>query len=105
MLRISLYNVSVQKRRLTQIYADYYFNYLFFICINPRKSAFLIISFRFAHLLSKYPYYIVGAYRIRPENIHVDYWTHSGVCDTPLQRMEETQLKPIINCLPLLPSR
>ncbi len=27
----------------------------------------------------------VGAYRIRPENIHVDKRVHSGVCDTPLQ--------------------
>ena len=25
----------------------------------------------------------VGAYRIRPENIHVDLLAHSGVCDTP----------------------
>ena len=29
----------------------------------------------------------VGAYRIRPEDIRVDKWTHSGVCDTPLQGM------------------
>ena len=29
----------------------------------------------------------VGAYRIRPENIHVDQLAHSGVCDTPLQEM------------------
>ena len=29
MLSISLYNVSAQKRRLTQIFADYYSNYLF----------------------------------------------------------------------------
>ena len=29
----------------------------------------------------------VGAYRIRPENIHVDKWTHTGVCDTPLHGM------------------
>ena len=27
----------------------------------------------------------VGAYCIRPENIHVDKCVHSGVCDTPLQ--------------------
>ena len=29
----------------------------------------------------------VGAYRIRPEYIRVDKWTHSGVCDTPLHGM------------------
>ncbi len=29
----------------------------------------------------------VWAYRIRPEGIRVDKWTHSGVCDTPLQGM------------------
>ena len=29
----------------------------------------------------------VGAYRIRPEDIRMDKWTHSGVCDTPLQGM------------------
>ncbi|ADY37259.1 hypothetical protein Bacsa_2726 [Phocaeicola salanitronis DSM 18170] len=29
----------------------------------------------------------VGAYRIRPEGIRVDKWTHSGVCDTPLHGM------------------
>ena len=29
----------------------------------------------------------VGAYRIRPENIHVDQLAHSGVCDTFLQEM------------------
>ena len=51
MLRISLYNVSAQKRRLTQIFADYYSNYLFLICANLRKSVFLIISFYFAYLL------------------------------------------------------
>ena len=35
---------------------------------------------------SKYPQRAnVGAYRIRPANIHVDKWVHSGVCDTPLQ--------------------
>ena len=52
MLRISLYNVSAQKRRLTQIFADYYSNYLFLICANLRKSVFLIISFYFAYLLT-----------------------------------------------------
>ena len=51
MLRISLYNMSAQKRRLTQIFADYYSNYLFLICANLRKSVFLIISFYFAYLL------------------------------------------------------
>ena len=29
----------------------------------------------------------LGAYRIRPEDIRVDKWTHSGVCDTPLHEM------------------
>ena len=29
----------------------------------------------------------VGAYRIRPEGIRVDKWTHSGVCNTPLHGM------------------
>ncbi|WP_277231904.1 hypothetical protein [Phocaeicola salanitronis] len=29
----------------------------------------------------------VGAYRIRPENVRMDKWMHSGVCNTPLQGM------------------
>ena len=39
---------------------------------------------------NEYPHFAqlaVGAYRIRPENIHVDKCTHSGVCDTPLRRL------------------
>ena len=34
-------------------------------------------------MLNKYPHFaqlVVRAYRIRPEDIRVDKWTHSGVC-------------------------
>ena len=33
----------------------------------------------------------VGAYRIRPENTHVDELAHSGVCDTPLQAKNDSK--------------
>ena len=33
----------------------------------------------------------VGAYRIRPENTHVDELAHSGVCDTPLQAENDSK--------------
>ena len=32
--------------------------------------------------------------RIRPEDIRMDKWTHSGVCDTPLHGMP-----PYMGCL------
>ena len=41
---MSKISLSVQKRGLTRIFADYYFNYLFLICVNLRKSVFLIRS-------------------------------------------------------------
>ena len=33
------------------------------------------------------PNLLVGAYRIRPEDIRVNKLMHSGVCDTPLHGM------------------
>lgn len=34
----------------------------------------------------------VGAYRIRPESVHVNQWVYTGVCDTPLQVIEQDEV-------------
>jgi len=46
-------------------------------------NGLILIKYECPHF-AKLP---VGAYRIRPEDIRMDKWTHSGVCDTPLHGM------------------